>query len=71
MEDIVDVLASLEQTIRKRTGTHVEHSDPKVNGDSNLLPDRHPVRDFFVADVLDWALKVDRQKQYAETRPGG
>jgi len=25
-----------------------------------LLPDRHPVRDFFVADVLDWALKADR-----------
>jgi plasmid replication initiation protein len=25
-----------------------------------LLPDRHPVRDFFIADVLDWALKDDR-----------
>ena len=23
-----------------------------------LLPDRHPVRDFFVADLLDWALKA-------------
>jgi plasmid replication initiation protein len=60
MEDITEVLASLEQKIRKRTGTHVEHLDPKVSGDSNLLPDRHPVRDFFVADVLDWALKADR-----------
>ena len=27
---------------------------------SRLLPDRHPVRDFFIADVLDWALKDDR-----------
>jgi plasmid replication initiation protein len=25
-----------------------------------LLPDRHPTRDFFVADILDWALKHDR-----------
>jgi plasmid replication initiation protein len=24
-----------------------------------LLPDRHPVRDFFVADLLEWALKDD------------
>ena len=26
----------------------------------HLLPDRHPVRDFFIADILDWALKDDR-----------
>jgi Plasmid replication initiator protein len=25
-----------------------------------LLPDRHPNRDFFIADILDWALKNDR-----------
>ena len=24
------------------------------------LPDRHPIQDFFVADILDWALKDDR-----------
>jgi plasmid replication initiation protein len=28
--------------------------------DARLLPDRHPVRDFFIADILDWALKADR-----------
>jgi plasmid replication initiation protein len=27
---------------------------------SRLLPERHPNRDFFVADILDWALKDDR-----------
>jgi plasmid replication initiation protein len=27
---------------------------------SRLLPDRHPVRDFFVADILEWTLKDDR-----------
>src|SRR5215467_15496134 len=25
-----------------------------------LVPDRHPNRDFFIADILDWALKDDR-----------
>ena len=25
-----------------------------------LAPDRHPNRDFFIADILDWALKDDR-----------
>ena len=25
-----------------------------------LLPDRHPLRDFFIADILDWAVKDDR-----------
>jgi plasmid replication initiation protein len=25
-----------------------------------LIPDRHPNRDFFIADILDWALKDDR-----------
>src|SRR5215472_8042255 len=24
-----------------------------------LAPDRHPNRDFFIADILDWALKGD------------
>ncbi len=25
-----------------------------------LMPDRHPVRDFFIADILNWALKADQ-----------
>jgi plasmid replication initiation protein len=35
---------------------------PRREGDKapRILPERHPVRDFFVADVLDWALKDDR-----------
>jgi hypothetical protein len=26
----------------------------------NPLPNRHPVRDFFITEILDWALKGDR-----------
>jgi plasmid replication initiation protein len=50
MEKVSETLARLEQKAR-------EH---EVRTLPSLLPDRHPVRDFFVADVLDWALKADR-----------
>jgi plasmid replication initiation protein len=40
----------------------VAKGSPKAGqGDHpRLLPDRHPTRDFFIADILDWALKDDR-----------
>jgi plasmid replication initiation protein len=50
MEKVTETLARLQQKAR-------EH---KARTSPSLLPDRHPVRDFFVADVLDWALKADR-----------
>jgi len=33
---------------------------PAQDPPRKLAPDRHPNRDFFVADILDWALKDDR-----------
>src|SRR5713226_3866929 len=50
MEKVTETLARLQQKARE----HEARTSP------GLLPDRHPVRDFFVADVLDWALKADR-----------
>ena len=50
MEKVTETLARLEQKAR----------DHEAQTSASLLPDRHPVRDFFVADVLDWALKADR-----------
>src|SRR6266851_3845905 len=50
MEKATETLARLQQKARE----HEARTSP------SLLPDRHPVRDFFVADVLDWALKADR-----------
>ena len=50
MEKVAETLARLEQKAR-------EHEAREF---SRLLPDRHPVRDFFIADILDWALKDDR-----------
>ena len=50
MEKVTETLARLQQKAREQ----------EARTSPSLLPDRHPVRDFFVADVLDWALKADR-----------
>jgi len=50
MEKVTETLARLQKKAR-------EHG---ARTSLSLSPDRHPVRDFFVADVLDWALKADR-----------
>jgi plasmid replication initiation protein len=51
MEQIADLLERLQDkaAAMRGQGTH-----------SRLLPDRHPVRDFFLADIVDWAVKDDR-----------
>jgi plasmid replication initiation protein len=58
------VVEKLED-ILTRFGNKVTNSGDHDRGGqgarSRLLPDRHPNRDFFVADLLDWALKDDRQ----------
>jgi plasmid replication initiation protein len=56
MERIEDLFGRLrEKAATKRlTRSEGQGAHPR------LLPDRHPIRDFFVADILDWALKVDR-----------
>ncbi len=55
METLEDILT--------RFGSKIVNSTKQSagqGGGSRLLPDRHPVRDFFIADILDWALKDDR-----------
>jgi hypothetical protein len=51
------------EDILTRFGEKVAAGEPQTVGQGakpRLLPDRHPNRDFFVADILDWALKDDR-----------
>jgi len=45
---------------RKVASTGDENSRAGEGATPHLLPDRHPVRDFFIAEILDWALKGDR-----------
>jgi plasmid replication initiation protein len=57
VEKLNDVLSRFEQKIIDQQKSGVT-SNPSEK--PRLLPDRHPNRDFFVADLLDWALKDDR-----------
>jgi plasmid replication initiation protein len=50
MENIGDLLERLRD----------KASAAKGSGAPRLLPNRHPVRDFFIADIVDWALKDDQ-----------
>lgn len=62
VEKLSEVVARLEEKVREhsmRKSPGVEE-EAKHQDTTELLPERHPMRDFFVADVLDWALKADR-----------
>ena len=59
MEKLNEVLSRLEGKIASSNVLEVTPSE-EVSARPRLLPDRHPNRDFFVADLLDWALKDDR-----------
>src|SRR6516225_6423847 len=55
METLEDILA--------RFGRKIVNGKEQLagqGGGAGLLPDRHPVRDFFIPDILNWALKDDR-----------
>jgi Replication initiator protein A len=58
MEKLGDLISRLEQKAFERPKEQTE--GPLLEKRSQLLPDRHPTRDFFIADILDWALKDDR-----------
>ena len=59
MEKLNEILSRLEGKVVSSRVPEVTHSEG-VSPKTRLLPDRHPNRDFFVADLLDWALKDDR-----------
>jgi plasmid replication initiation protein len=56
MEKLEDILTRFGNKIANAAEQHRAGQGAKPH----LLPDRHPVRDFFIADILDWALKDDR-----------
>jgi hypothetical protein len=63
MEKLDDVLMRLGEKVQARSEQEAGLTKPKIVSDahrSSLLPERHPIRDFFIAEVLDWALKDDR-----------
>jgi plasmid replication initiation protein len=62
MEKVTEVVERLEQKARQHALKYGRNIDghAKDGGAAGLAPNPHPTRDFFVADVLDWALKADR-----------
>jgi plasmid replication initiation protein len=55
MEKLEDILT--------RFGSKIANNAQKLterDAQLALLPDRQPVRDFFIADILNWALKADQ-----------
>ena len=60
MEKLGDILLRLERKASAAPSSRTGAAHEESGGSPRLLPDRHPVRDFFVADILDWALKADR-----------
>jgi plasmid replication initiation protein len=66
MEKLSDVLLRFQSKLAAADASipDGESNKPEVAqkkpASSRLLPERHPNRDFFVADILDWALKDDR-----------
>jgi plasmid replication initiation protein len=55
MEKLEDILTRFGNKIANAA----EQDKAEQGTRPRLLPDRHPVRDFFIADILDWALKDD------------
>jgi plasmid replication initiation protein len=55
METIGDLLGRVRDKAAAKGLAQAEGQ----GGRSRLLSDRHPIRDFFVADIVDWALKND------------
>lgn len=66
MEKLSDVLLRFQSKIAAVEASRLGDEGDKPGlphkraTSARLLPDRHPNRDFFVADILDWALKDDR-----------
>ncbi len=61
MEKLEQVLNRLGEKMAKAVEEPASRSPEAGQGGARrLLPDRHPVRDFFIADIVDWALKDDR-----------
>jgi plasmid replication initiation protein len=58
VDKLSDLIARFEQKACEQRGKELASPVPEKR--PRLLPDRHPTRDFFIADILDWALKDDR-----------
>jgi plasmid replication initiation protein len=60
VEKLSDVLARFQRTGERALREDSTTPAPGDHTRGHLLPHRHPNRDFFVADLVEWAVKDDR-----------
>lgn len=62
MEKLSDILTRFQQAGERaaRDGPPPSAAASRRQTRDHLLPDRHPNRDFFIADLVEWAVKDDR-----------
>ncbi len=72
VENVADIVARMAQNANRlrEQGPGLAPTMETVKPRA-LLPDRHPTRDFFIADILDWALKDDRHPVTMAWPPSG
>jgi plasmid replication initiation protein len=57
---VVEKLEDILTRFGNKVANGGENNGAEQGAKPKLLPDRHPVRDFFIADITEWALKDDR-----------
>jgi plasmid replication initiation protein len=62
VEKLSDILSRFEQAGKRAAKEEAPPSKPASGQQTRepLLPDRYPNRDFFIADLVEWAVKEDR-----------
>jgi len=62
VEKLADILSRFQQVGERASKDEASPSTaaPRRLTRDTLLPDRHPNRDFFIADLVEWAVKDDR-----------
>jgi len=62
VEKLADILSRFQQVGERAAKDEASPSTaaPRRLTRDHLLPDRHPNRDFFIADLVEWAVKDDR-----------
>jgi len=62
VDKLSDILVRFQQAGERasREEASAAASSPRGQPGGQLLPDRHPNRDFFIADLVEWAVKDDR-----------
>jgi plasmid replication initiation protein len=62
VEKLSDILSRFQQVGERaaKDGPAPSAAESRRQVRDHLLPDRHPNRDFFIADLVEWAVKDDR-----------